>query len=129
MAKLTPKDPQFGIPIATRIREELAHSFNKEAANSNITLSRYVAEFIENAVANEELLNELQAELSHEKETAVIKDRQFKGLETQILKERELSKKVAGLFIAEITKGDKKQVTQLIETYNKIMKDAKQHNG
>jgi len=89
MAKLTPKDPQFGIPIATRIRGELAIHFNNEAAKENKTLSRYVAEFIERAAANQKSLNELQILFAKAKQTAAIKEKWIKDLEAQLLKEKE----------------------------------------
>ena len=107
MAKLNPKDPQFGIPIATRIREELAHKLNEKAEHSGKTLSRYVAELIEKASTNEKRLEEISEQLT---------------------KEKELAKKVAGRFILEITEGNKSLATKLIQTYNSILNDERRNS-
>lgn len=128
MAKLNPKDPQFGIPVATRIREELAFRFNKEAITGNKTLSRYVAEFIERAILQEKQLKDVQVELAKAKEIAATNETHCKGLQAQLIKEREIIKKTVGRFILEITEGSKTKATQLIETYNTILKDEKRNN-
>jgi predicted DNA-binding protein len=104
MAELECKDPEYGIPVATRIPEEIAFRFNKEAEQASKTLSCYLAEFIERAIANEKQLTELEA---------------------QLLKDKEIAKNIAGRFIVEISKGDKAKAMELIHTYNTILKDEK----
>ena len=97
MAKLNPKDPQFGIPIAARIRKELAEHFNLEAQKQNTSFSKYISEYLENAAV----------------------------IETQLYKEREIVKKTVGRFIIEITKGNKDDAKIFIEKYNQILKEEK----
>lgn len=128
MAKLSPKDPQFGIPVATRIREELAVRFNKEAADANKKLSRYLSEFIENAIINERLLKNLQLETAKQKETVLTKEKRVKELETQLQKDKTIAQKTASRFIMEVTKGHKEKATQLIQTYNDILQDERRNN-
>jgi hypothetical protein len=129
MAKLTPKDPQFGIPVATRIRQELAFRFNKEAADSDKTLSRYVAEFIDKAATTEKRLKERELELVKEKEIALTREKRMKELETQITREKATAQKTASRFIVEISKGHKEKATQLIQTYNNILNDERRNNS
>lgn len=128
MAKLNPKDPQFGIPVATRMREELALRFNKEANTAHKTLSRYLAEFIERAILNEQQLKKLQTELLKEKELAAANESKFKELQAEFTKGRENTRKTVGRFILEITEGNKKEAAQLIQTYNTIFKDERKYN-
>lgn len=97
MAKLNPKDPQFGIPIAARIRKELAEHFNLEAQKQNISFSKYLSECLENASV----------------------------IQTQVSKEREIVKKSVGRFIIEITNGNKSDAKIFIERYNQILKEEK----
>lgn len=129
MAKLNPIDPQFGIPVATRIRKEVAFEFNEKAGKEDKTLSRYLAEFIEKGILNGKQLRKLQAELAQEKQRVTVYEKQVKDLQSQFIKEKESSRKVAGRLILEVTQGDKKQTMQLIETYNTILKDEKRNNS
>jgi hypothetical protein len=105
MAKLNPKDPQFGIPVAARIRKDLAFMLNKEAKNQNISFSKYLSGYLEKTFALETKIEELK---------------------TQFTKEQETFKRTAALFILKISAGDKKQATEHIETYNSILKSEKQ---
>ena len=125
MAKLSPKDPQFGIPVAARIRKELAFRFNAEAGKTGKTLSRYISEYIEKIAAIEKRVIELSDQLIQGKTTAAGMEKLQKELEAQLTKEREIAKKVTGRFILEITKGNQKQANQLIQTFNTILKDEK----
>ncbi len=125
MAKLSPKDPQFGIPVAARIKKELAFRFNNEAQKTGKSLSRYIAEYLEKLVATEKKFAELNNQLNQSQIAIGSKEKLLKELEAQLYKEREIAKKTAGKFIMEITKGNQKQATQLIQTFNTILKDEK----
>ncbi len=104
MAKLAPKDPQFGIPIASRIDSKIAFWLNDKAGYEGKSLSRYIAEFITKAS---------------------IIEKRAKELEAQLFNEREKAKKTIGAFIIEISKGDKKRATELIQIYNKFIQNEK----
>lgn len=125
MAKLNPKDPQFGIPIASRIKETIAFRLNKEAGKAGKTFSRYVAEYIEKADANEKRIAELTAQLDKEKTRAAEAEKQQRELQAQLTREKELTKRVASQFIVKISEGKPKQANQLIETYNNILKNER----
>ncbi len=125
MAKLAPKDPQFGIPIASRIKEDIAFRFNKEAGKAGKTFSSYVAEYIEKAITNEKKITELATQLSLEKQKVSTAERQLREMQTQLNRERELTKRTVGKFIMDISKGKQKQATQLIEAFNTILKNEK----
>ncbi len=68
MAKLTPKDPQFGIPIACRIDGDIAFRLNDNAAKEGISLSRYLSRYIKNIGYKAKRIKELEGELETEKE-------------------------------------------------------------
>ena len=125
MAKLSPKDPQFGIPVAARLRNDLAFRFNTEAEKAGKTLSRYISEYIEKVAMTEKKVAELIYLLKQEKIAVEAKGKLLKELQTQLAKEREIAKKTAGRFIIEITKGNQEQATQLINNYNNILNDEK----
>ncbi len=123
MAKLAPKDPQFGIPVASRIDEDMAFSMNKEALKAGKTLSLYISEYLKKAAGFEKKIAELQVQLSKEKELNEAQKKKIAELTKQLANEKEFAKKVAGTFIIELSEGDKSHATQLIKTYNTILKD------
>lgn len=125
MAKLAPKDPQFGIPIASRIKEAIAYRLNKEAGKAGKTFSRYVAEYIEQADASEKKVTELTIQLAGEKARTAAAEKQQQEMQAQLTKEKELTKKVVSEFIIKISEGRQKQANQLIETYNNILKNER----
>jgi len=125
MAKLAPKDPQFGIPVATRIREEMAFRLNREAEKAGKTLSLYLSEFMEMASANEKKIQELEIRLVKENELKLIEEKKLKETQTQLLREKGIAKRAAGRLIIEIAKGSEKKVNDLIQNYNSILKDEK----
>jgi|GEM_PF-6611232 hypothetical protein len=100
MARLQCKDSEYGIPVATRIPEEIAYRFNEEAEQEGKTLSRYIAEFIERAKYNEQRLKELEARIVG-------------------------GNKAVRRFILELSEGNSEQINQYIEIYNSILKNEK----
>jgi predicted DNA-binding protein len=122
MAKLSPKDPQFGIPVASRMNKETAFQMNKEAERTGKTLSRYLSEYIEKAKVFEKKIKELTEQLTREKEISGAKEKRIAELQSKLDYEKELIKRVTGKFILEISEGKQKQATQFITTYNKILK-------
>ncbi len=102
MAKLEPKDPQFGIPIAARIAKETAFKLQADADKNNLSFSKHLSNYLKQATRNETKLLDL---------------------ETQITTEREVFRKAIGRFILSITEGNKEQTTRLIENYNTILKE------
>jgi hypothetical protein len=104
MAKLNPKDPQFGIPVASRIPEKLATTLNNEAKNNNISLSKHLCTHLQNTSDYKQKITEL---------------------ENLLLKEKEQNKKIAGKFIIEIAEGDKEKTNELAIIYNTIFKNEK----
>ena len=125
MAKLNPTDPEFGIPVAARIRQELAIRFNKEAGLTNKTLSRYISEYIEKAVINEKEIKELTSQLVLEKQKVPAAEKKLQELQIQLDRERELTKRVVGKFIMQISEGEEKSATKYIRTFNTIFQDEK----
>lgn len=100
MAKLAPKDPEFGIPIACRIKEDIAFQLNKTAEHAGKTLSRYLAEFIEQAVDYEKRIKKLERQAAY-------------------------SKRALSRFIKEISEDAPEQVERLIDRYNSMLKNEK----
>ena len=127
MAKLNPKDPQYGIPVSARIRGELAHHFNEQAEKENKTLSRYVSEYIENALTLETQIRELSTQLKNVQQINSIQEKKLQELSEQLKKEAAIYKNTVGKFILEITEGNQKKVTQYIQTYNILLQNEK-HN-
>jgi len=125
MAKLAPQDPQFGIPIASRIREDIAFRFNKEAENAGKTFSRYISEYIERAVINEKKIAELTSQIASEKQRTSGSEKKLQELQTQLNREKELTKRMVGKFIMEISEGKQKQATEYIKIFNTILQDEK----
>ena len=147
MAKLAPKDPQYGIPVSSRINSDLAFRLNAEAEENGMSLSRYIAEYIERVEpyekdilertnlldrawekisSNEKKIKEQATQLEREKVTVAAKEKRLKELESHLLKRREILNKVLNRFIFEISDGNKKQQVKYIETYNAIWKDEQQ---
>ena len=102
MAKLNPKDPQFGIPVAARIAKETAFRLQADADKNNLSFSKHLSNYLEQAARNEAKLSELQ---------------------TQITTEREVFKKAIGRFILFITDRNKEETTRFIQNYNTILKE------
>jgi hypothetical protein len=125
MAKLSPKDPQFGIPVASRISIETAFLFNEEAVKQGISLSRYISHFIETALSYQNSMEELEVLLSKQKEATATSERKIAELHAQLIRERELFKRAIGRFIVELSDGKEKRAIQLINNYNKILQDEK----
>jgi hypothetical protein len=126
MAKLAPKDPQYGIPVSARINKDLAFRLNAEAAEAGISLSLYIAEYLERVEPYEKIMEELATQLEREKVTVAAKEKRVKELESHLLKRREISRNVVTRFIFEISDGNQKQRVKYIETYNAIFKDEQQ---
>jgi ParB-like chromosome segregation protein Spo0J len=126
MAKLAPKDPQYGIPVSSRIDRDLAFRLNAEAEQEGISLSRYIAIYIGRVEDYEKDMVEQANQLDREKVKVAAKEKRVKELENHLLKRRETSKKVVNRFIFEISDGNKKQQVKYIETYNAIYKDEQQ---
>ena len=124
MAKLNPKDPQYGIPVSARIRGELAHHFNEQAEKENKTLSRYVSEYIENALTLETQIRELSTQLKNVQQINSIQEKKLQELSEQLKKEAAIYKNTVGKFILEITEGNEKKVNQLIQIFNAILKSS-----
>jgi len=124
MAKLNPKDPQFGIPVSARIREAVAHHFNEQAEKENKTLSRFVSEYIENALKQEAKLRELSLQIQKTEQKNSIQEKKLQELSAQLKREAAIYKNTAGKFIIEITEGNVKKANQFIETYNTILKSS-----
>ncbi|HVA98142.1 MAG TPA: hypothetical protein VNG53_04545 [Bacteroidia bacterium] len=124
MAKLTPKDPQYGIPVSARIRGEVAYKFNEQAEKSNKTLSRYVSEFIENALKQEAKLRELSIQIEKAEQINSEQEKKLQELSEQLKKEAAIYKNTVGKFILEITEGNEKKVNQLIQIFNAILKSS-----
>lgn len=100
MARLAPKDPEFGIPIACRIKEDIAYQLNQEAEDAGKTLSRYLSEFIEQAVDYEKRIKKLEKQIAY-------------------------SKRTLSRFIKKISEGDPSEIEQLIDMYNNILEKEK----
>lgn len=118
MAKLNPSDPQFGIPVATRIDPKLAHSLNDEAGKRGISLSKQVAITLSRTSALDERIKQLEAELSACKLSLEKKDTEQNDL-------KEFYKNSAGKLIMKISAGDKERTQELIQFYNKIIQDGR----
>lgn len=104
MAKLTPKDPQFGIPIAARIKAELAFALKDEADKQGISFSKYLSQYLQDSSAQTKRIIELEQNLKQE---------------------RELAKTSVAQFIHQITDGDEKEIIRLAEIYNNILNALK----
>jgi len=147
MAKLAPKDPQYGIPVSSRIDRDLAFRLNAEAAEEGISLSHYLAIYLgrveayekdivelqsllsrayEEISSNEKKIKEQATQLEREKVTVAAKEKRLRELESNLLKRREILKNVVSRFIFEISDGNRKQQVKYIETYNAIMKDEQE---
>jgi len=126
MAKLAPKDPQYGIPVSTRIDRDLAFRLNAEAEEEGMSLSRYLAQYIERVEYYEKDMMEQDTRREREKVTDAAKEKRLKELESQLLKIGEIYKKVVNRFIFEISDGNKTQKVKYLETYNAIMIDERQ---
>jgi hypothetical protein len=125
MAKLNPKDPQFGIPVAARTRKEIAFDLNERAKKAGKSFSRYLSEHLEKADANEKKVAELTKQLEKELQTIKAKEQEITKLQAWLAREKEQTKAIISRFIIEISKGNQKQANQLIQTYNTILKDEK----
>ncbi len=77
---------------------------NEEAFRRNISFSKYLGQYLEQAKTYQTKLTDLEALL---------------------FKEREIAKNTIGNFILEITEGDKKETNRLITIYNSILKNEK----
>ena len=126
MAKLAPKDPQYGIPVSTRIDRDLAFRLNAEAEEEGMSLSRYLAQYIERVEYYEKDMMEQDTRREREKVTDAAKEKRLRELESNLLKRREILKNVVSRFIFEISDGNRKQQVKYIETYNAIMKDEQE---
>jgi len=124
MAKLNPKDPQFGIPVSARIRGEVAHHFNEQAEKENKTLSRFVSEYIEKALTLETQIQELSTQLKNEQQINAEQEKKIQELSEKLKKEAAIFKNTAGKFILEIAEGNVKKANQLIQTFNSILKSS-----
>ena len=125
MAKLAPKDPQFGIPVASRIDKDTALLMNKQAEKQGKSLSRYISEYIKRATSFEKKIAELASLIAKEKEISTTKERKVAELQSQFTQERELMQKAVGRFILVISEERQKQAGQFIQLYNSILKDEK----
>ncbi len=96
MAKLEPKDPQFGIPIACRIDGDIAFRLNDEAAKEGISLSRYLSRYIK---------------------SMGFKARRIKELERELLVEKEIYKIAVSRTILHATNGKEKETKELIQIF------------
>lgn len=112
MAKLKPKDPQFGIPIAARVKESIAQTLKAKALENKISFSRQLA------LCLEQYTQALEKAADHQN--------QINRLHQQIEKERRLHKKTITRFLIEITKNQKESLNPYIETYNKLLSEEKQ---
>jgi len=126
MAKLAPKDPQYGIPVSSRINKDLAFRLNAEAEEEGISLSRYIARYIERVEDYEKYMVEQADKRDREKVEVAAKEKRVKELESHLLKRSEILKKVLNRFMFEISDGKKEQKIKCIKTYNAIMKDEEQ---
>ncbi|HVA99617.1 MAG TPA: hypothetical protein VNG53_12045 [Bacteroidia bacterium] len=122
MAKLNPKDPQFGIPVSARIRGEVAHHFNEQAEKENKTLSRFVSEYIEKALTQKAKLTELSIQIEKAEQKNSNQEKKLQELSAQIEKTKDAYKKAVGNFILEIAEGNEKKLNEYISIYNKNLK-------
>ena len=126
MAKLAPKDPQYGIPVSSRIDKDLAFRLNAGAEEEGMSFSRYLAQYIERVEYYEKYMEEQETKLKRERVTVVALEKRVKELESQLLKRSEILKKVVNRVMFEISGGNKEQKIKYIETYNAIMIDERQ---
>ena len=61
--------------------------------------------------------------LAKAKELNETQRKEIEKLNTLLANEKEFAKKVVGNFIIQLSEGDNSQTTQLIKTYNKILKN------
>ena len=99
MAKLNPKDPQFGIPVAARIKKEIADKFQNEAKEQGISFSKRLSDFLEQSQENAIKLQKAQANLENEKS---------------------FHKKIVVSFLLQLTDNNKAETQKLITLYKTI---------
>lgn len=103
MAKLSPKDPQYGIPVSSRINGDLANRLNKEAQKAGKTFSRHLSEYISQASSNEKRIEELDSLIEEQVEIIKQLENEITKLHEAMRRDKIIKKNAISKLIIEIS--------------------------